>query len=78
MEESAKGEPGGMITKQQRKALVFIEAEMERSGGVAPSVREIVRIYYGRHGAPVASWASRAWLHPWLGGKGQGIKMLKP
>ena len=30
-----------MITKQQRKALVFIEAEMERTGGVAPSVREV-------------------------------------
>ena len=30
-----------MITKQQRKALLFIEAEIERTGGVAPSVREI-------------------------------------
>jgi len=30
-----------MITQQQRKALLFIEAEMERTGGVAPSVREI-------------------------------------
>ena len=30
-----------MITKQQRKALLFIEAELERAGGVAPSVREI-------------------------------------
>jgi len=29
-----------MITKQQRKALLFIEAEMERTG-VAPSVAEI-------------------------------------
>ncbi len=29
-----------MITKQQRKALLFIEAEMERSG-VAPSLSEI-------------------------------------
>jgi SOS-response transcriptional repressor LexA len=29
-----------MITKQQRKALLFIEAEIERSG-VAPSVAEI-------------------------------------
>ena len=31
-----------MITKQQRTALLFIEAEIERTGGVAPSVREIV------------------------------------
>ena len=29
-----------MITKLQRKALLFIEAEMD-SGGVAPSVREL-------------------------------------
>lgn len=29
-----------MITKQQRKVLLFIEAEMERSG-VAPSLSEI-------------------------------------
>jgi repressor LexA len=37
-----------MITKQQRKALVFIEAEMERSGGVAPSVREIADHFHYR------------------------------
>ena len=30
-----------MITKQQRKALIFIEAELERTGGVAPSVQQI-------------------------------------
>ena len=30
-----------MITKQQRKALLFIEAELDRTGGVAPTVREI-------------------------------------
>jgi SOS-response transcriptional repressor LexA len=29
-----------MITKQQRKALLFIEAEMERSG-VAPTLSEL-------------------------------------
>ena len=37
-----------MITKQQRKALVFIEAEMERTGGVAPSVREIADHFHYR------------------------------
>jgi repressor LexA len=37
-----------MITKQQRKALVFIEAEMERSGGIAPSVREIADHFHYR------------------------------
>ena len=30
-----------MLTKQQRRALLFIEAELERSGGVAPTAREI-------------------------------------
>ena len=30
-----------MITKQQRKALLFIEAEMQRTHGVAPSVQQI-------------------------------------
>ena len=30
-----------MITKQQRKALLFIEAEIARTGGIAPTVREL-------------------------------------
>ena len=30
-----------MITRQQRKALLFIEAEMHRTGGVAPSLQQI-------------------------------------
>ena len=37
-----------MITKQQRKALLFIEAELERTGGVAPSVREIADHFHYR------------------------------
>ena len=37
-----------MITKQQRKALLCIEAEMERTGGVAPSVREIADHFHYR------------------------------
>ena len=37
-----------MLTKQQRKALLFIEAEMERTGGVAPSVREIADHFHYR------------------------------
>jgi SOS-response transcriptional repressor LexA len=37
-----------MITKQQRKALLFIEAELERTGGVAPSVREIADHFHHR------------------------------
>jgi SOS-response transcriptional repressor LexA len=31
----------GMLTRHQRKAMLFIEKEMERTGGVAPSVREL-------------------------------------
>jgi SOS-response transcriptional repressor LexA len=37
-----------VITKQQRKALVFIEAELERTGGIAPSVREIADHFHYR------------------------------
>ena len=37
-----------MITKQQRKALLFIEAEMERTGGIAPSVRELADHFHYR------------------------------
>jgi SOS-response transcriptional repressor LexA len=31
----------GVLTKNQRRALLLIEAEVERTGGVAPSVREL-------------------------------------
>ena len=37
-----------MITNQQRKALLFIEAEMDRTGGIAPSVREIANHFHYR------------------------------
>ena len=37
-----------MITRQQRKALLFIEAELERTGGIAPSVQEIADHFYYR------------------------------
>ena len=37
-----------MITKQQRKALVFIEAEMQRTGGIAPTVSEIADHFHYR------------------------------
>lgn len=32
-----------MLTHQQRRALLFIEAELDRTGGVSPSVREIAK-----------------------------------
>lgn len=32
-----------MLTPQQRKALLFIEAEIDRSSGVAPTIREIAQ-----------------------------------
>ena len=43
-----------MITKQQRKALLFIEAEIERTGGVAPSVREIADHFRDRNSLSTA------------------------
>jgi repressor LexA len=30
-----------MLTERQRKTLLFIEAEIQRTGGVAPTLREI-------------------------------------
>ena len=33
-----------MLTRHQRKAMLFIEKELERTGGVAPSVREMPAI----------------------------------
>ena len=30
-----------MLTRHQRQAMLFIEKEMERTGRIAPSVREI-------------------------------------
>lgn len=32
-----------MLTPRQREAMLFIEAEMDRTGGVAPSVSEIAQ-----------------------------------
>ena len=37
-----------MLTRHQRKAMLFIEKEMERTGGVAPSVRELAS-HFGYH-----------------------------
>ena len=37
-----------MLTRHQRKAMLFIEKEMERTGGIAPSVREIAS-HFGYH-----------------------------
>jgi SOS-response transcriptional repressor LexA len=63
-----------MITKQQRKALLFIEAEMERSGGIAPSVREIADHFHYRSPTMARRLLRprRAWLHPPLTGEGSG------
>ena len=41
-----------MMTKQQRKALLFIEAEMQRTGGVAPSVQQIADHLHYRSPSP--------------------------
>ena len=69
-----------MITTQQRKALVFIEAEMERTGGVAPSVQEITDHFDYR------STAGARWLLQGLEdrgfirrlGKDRAIEVVRP
>ncbi len=55
-----------MITKQQRKALLFIEAEMERTG-VAPTIREIAAQFDYRSVSPARRLLlglERRRLHP--------------
>jgi repressor LexA len=70
-----------VITKQQRKALVFIEAELERTGGIAPSVREMGRPLplsqptMARH--LLQGLEERGFIRR-LPGKDRAIEVLKP
>ena len=69
-----------MITAKQREALLFIEAEMQRTGGVAPSVQEITDHFHYR------STAGARWLLQGLEdrgfirrlGKDRAIEVVKP
>ena len=70
-----------MITKQQRKALLFIEAEMERTGGIAPSVQEITDHFHYRSTAG-ARWLlqgleDRGFIRR-LKGKDRAIEVVRP
>ena len=47
-----------MITKQQRKALLFIEAELDRTGGIAPTVRELTDHFHYRSPTMRADYSS--------------------
>ena len=70
-----------MITKAQRKALLFIETEMERSGGVAPSVREIADHFHYRSPSParrlLIGLEERGFIRR-LPEKDRAIEVLKP
>jgi SOS-response transcriptional repressor LexA len=70
-----------VITKQQRKALVFIEAELERTGGIAPSVREIADHFHYRSPTMarhlLQGLEERGFIRR-LPGKDRAIEVLKP
>ena len=70
-----------MITKLQRKALLFIEAEMERSGGVAPSVRELADYLCYRSPSParrlLIGLEERGFIRR-LPDKDRAIEVIKP
>ena len=70
-----------MLTKQQRKALLFIEAEMERTGGAAPSVREIADHFHYRSPTMarrlLIGLEERGFIRR-LEGKDRAIEVLRP
>jgi repressor LexA len=70
-----------MITQQQRKALLFIEAQMARTGGIAPSLREIATHlrYHGYSQAArlLAGLEQRGFIRR-LPSKARAIEVLKP
>ena len=70
-----------MLTKQQRKALLFIEAEMERTGGVAPSVRELADHFHYRSPSMarrlLIGLEERGFVRR-LPGKDRAIEVVKP
>ena len=70
-----------MLTRHQRKAMLFIEKEMQRSGGVAPSVREIADYFGYRSPTPARSLLqgleARGHIRR-LTGRDRAIEVLKP
>ena len=72
---------GSMLTKLQRKALLLIEAEVERTGGVAPTVRELAQ-QLGFRSATTAQrllvgLEERGFVRR-LAGKDRAIEVLRP
>ena len=70
-----------MITKLQRKALLFIEAEIARTGGVAPLVREITDHFHYRSPTMarrlLIGLAERGFIRR-LPAKDRAIEVVKP
>jgi repressor LexA len=70
-----------MLTRHQRKAMLFIEKEMERTGGIAPSVREIAS-HFGYHSTTPArslliGLEARGHIRR-IPGKDRAIELLRP
>jgi repressor LexA len=70
-----------MLTRHQRQAMLFIEKEMERTGGIAPSVRELADHF--RYRSPTAARCLLRGLEARghirrLPGKDRAIEVLRP
>jgi SOS-response transcriptional repressor LexA len=70
-----------MLTRHQRKAMLFIEKEMERTGGIAPSVRELADHFHYHSTSPARSLLAglevRGHIHR-IAGQDRAIEVLKP
>ena len=71
----------GVLTKNQRRALLLIEAEVARTGGVAPTVRELAE-QLGFRSATTAQrllvgLEQRGFIRR-LAGKDRAIEVLRP
>jgi repressor LexA len=70
-----------MPTRHQRKAVLFIEKEMERTGGIAPSVREIANHFHYHSTTPARSLLigpeERGYIRR-IAGKYRAIEVLRP
>src|SRR5688572_33334682 len=70
-----------MLTRHQRKAMLFIEKEMERTGGIAPSVRELANHFHYHSTSParslLAGLEARGHIRR-IAGKDRAIEVLRP
>ena len=69
-----------MLTRHQRKAMLFIEKEIERTGGIAPSVREIADHFHYHSTSParslLAGLEARGHIRR-IAGRDRAIEVLK-